>query len=434
MKGRKPFATRMKIAFAAAATVFGVGLGTGGLESLPKDADTDTQKVTTFQKADGASYGYNISPFDQAWKAGLLLREPHMLGDDAVAAADKGDSWRTQAVLDRGFSVYSPGAHDAFALAALRGHSDVFNTYLKAGIDPSANDGKALTEALRGGHVSLAYTLLERGVSGSSQMSEGLSIAATRGDAQMVDALLKAGANAKANDSAALKYAAMTGHTDVMSSLLQAGAEVTNDAVRLAAESGKLDALKALVAAGGDVSADNGAALVMAATYGHADVVSFILEQKKTYFGGGYEIGAPGDLLSSFTGAAVSPNAQGGAALIAAVEAGNMEIVRLLLDAGATPDASSGSALASAVFNNNYGMAEYLLMRGADANAGDGKALFMAVTMDNASMTQLLMGNKANPDLRNGEIKAMAEKSKNNELKEVVKGKTFPHLSPYFGY
>lgn len=434
MKGRKPFATRMKIAFAAAATVFGVGLGTGGLESLPKDAETDTQKVTTFQTADGTAYGYNISPLDQAWKAGLLLREPHMLGADALAAADAGDTWRTQALLNRGFSIYSPDAHDAFALAALRGHADVFNAYLKAGIDPAANDGMALVSAVRGGKTALAYELLERGVSGAAQGSEALSIAALRGDSALVDALLQAGAQAQAKDSAALKYAAMSGHTDIVAALIQAGARVTDDAVRHAAEAGHLDTLKTLVAAGGDVGAFDGAALIMAAQYGHAGVVQFILGQKKTYFGVDYEFTTPGQLFSTFTRAAVSPDAQGGAALAAAAENGNMEIARMLIDAGASVDAGGGAALAAAVFGNNYAMAEFLLAKGADVNAGEGRALLAAVTTDNAGMAQFLMGNKANPDLRNGDIRLAAENSKNVELKEIVKGKTFPHLFPYFGY
>ncbi len=438
MKGRKPFSTRMKVAFASVAAVFGLGITTGGLESIPKDPMTDTQVVTTFNKGTADAYGYNIAPSDQFWKATLGMKTQDGLSLDALNAADNGDTWRTKTLLDNGLSIYSPGAHDAFAKAAHRGHEDVFNAYLKAGIDPGANDGKALVEALRGNNSKLAYVLIEKGVSGASQGSEGLGYAAIRGDTDMIAALLKAGADPKANDSAALKYAAFMGNVNAVAALLDAGADVSaNDhtAVRQAAEAGHLEVLKMLIAKGGDVSAGDGAALVAAATYSTPEMVKFILDQKKTYNVNvsDYESGFLGEYMSTFSTSAVSPNVAGGSALIAAVEAGNVENARVLLNAGAIASIGDGAALTSAIFNNNYSMVELLLANGANVNAGDGAALHMAVTMDNAFMAQLLMSNGAKADLKSGDIMKIGEASKNAEIRDIVKGKKFDHLQPHFG-
>lgn len=430
MKGRRPFATRMKIAFASAAALLGLGVTTGGLDTLPKDPGTDTQKVTTFQGADGA-YGYNISPLDQMWKATLSLKGTDALAGDAVKAADAGDSWRIRALIEAGMGPGSAGAQDALEAAALRGHTDVVKVLLQAGTDAGANDGAALVAALRGGHNALAYDFLAKGVSGAAKNSAGLSIAALNGNAEMVDALIAAGADAKADSSAALRYASFMGDTGIISALVGAGAEVganDHEAVRQAAESGKLEALQILVKAGGDVGASSGAALVAASTYGHSDVVKFILDQKKTY-AGGYDVMEPGVPAGGYTVPAVYPNVGNGSALVMAVEGGHIETARILLDAGASPNAGDGSALTTAVFNNNYLMAHMLLSNGADPNTGN--ALHMAVSMDNAMMAQFLMLNKAVPDAK---TKALGEQSKNAELKEVLNGKTIPHLDPWYGF
>lgn len=244
MKGHKPFATRLKVTFAAVAAVFGFGLATGGLESLPKDPATDTQSVTTFQQDTADVYGYNISPSDQLWKATLGMKTPYELDQLAITAAEDGDVWRTKALLEKGLGTYTVGAHEAFAIAAYYGHDDVFNAYLDAGIDPSANDGAALLQALRGDNVDLAYVLLSKGVSGASQSSAGLIIAAMHGDSAMVEALLKAGADATAENSAALNSAVLMGHNHLVAPLVEAGAgvnEFSSFAVLQAVEKAKLD-------------------------------------------------------------------------------------------------------------------------------------------------------------------------------------------------
>lgn len=244
MKGHKPFATRLKVSFAAVAAVFGLGLTTGGIESLPKDPATDTQSVTTFQQDTTDVYGYNISPADQFWKATLSMKTPYDLEQLAIAAAEDGDVWRTKALLEKGLEVYTAGAHEAFAIAAYYGHDDVFNAYLDAGIDPGANDGAALLQALRGGNADLAYVLLAKGVSGASQSSAVLTIAAMHGDVAMVEALLKAGADATAENSAALHSAVLMGHNHLVAPLVEAGADVNELSpfvVQQAVEKAKLD-------------------------------------------------------------------------------------------------------------------------------------------------------------------------------------------------
>lgn len=446
MKGRKPQSSRLKKAFLTAVAVLGIGGMTGGIETLDKDPLTDTQSVTTFNTGTSAQYGYNISPIDQMWKATLNMRDIDGLSKDMIDAGTKGDSWRVQALLDNGnLGIYSAATHDAFSAAALQGNRDVVDVLLKAGIDPAANDGMALLSAVRGKNNAIAYMLMDRGVSGASQDSGALVSATFQNDVAMIDALLKRGADAKADNSSAMKWAATLGHTDALSTLITAGADVTADdnaAMRAAADAGQVDAMKQLLRAGGSVAANDGEALRLAAANGHIDAVKLILDQKTSYTlnmhdfvgpfsGSGYNrYSLDGGLTSpanysdfTYSVTTVNINAQDGAALNAAVNSNNLDMVRTLLDAGASATGSNGAPLQNAIFNNDFNMASLLISKGADVNAGNGSALYMATTMGNVQMAQMLLSNKADPNARDGVFKKMAKEAGNKDLQQVLDGK-----------
>jgi ankyrin repeat protein len=222
---RKPFGSRLRRAFIVAAAALGIGGGVMTMDNLPKNPQTDTQTVTTYNAGQYNQYGYNISPSDQMWKQTINMRSDYQNTVDLMNAAQSGDSWRVQALIDKGaFKVNSQDGIDALATAAYNGHADVVKTLLSNGIDPTANDSQALISALSGGQMDIAVRLLNYGAQASAQNSYGLTIAVDRGDAYMAQVLINYGADATANNSSAYKQAQSYGFDTVAGVLKDAGA------------------------------------------------------------------------------------------------------------------------------------------------------------------------------------------------------------------
>ncbi|KAI0015385.1 ankyrin repeat-containing domain protein [Xylariomycetidae sp. FL0641] len=114
-------------------------------------------------------------------------------------------------------------------------------------------------------------------------------------------------------------------------------------------------------------------------------------------------------LLQKFKG---NPNAAGeeyGNALTAAAYDGNMDVLQLLLDAGADVNAPEGWALQSAAYEGHYEVAKTLLEHGADVNAlvenpnfNRGTALQAACEVGEAEIVALLLEHNANPNIGAG--------------------------------
>lgn len=106
----------------------------------------------------------------------------------------------------------------------------------------------------------------------------------------------------------------------------------------------------------------------------------------------------------------VNPNAKpdywGKTALLRAVERGDVEVVRLLLDAGADPDLKSGgyTPLGRAALLGHGQVAERLLKAGAnpDLKSSDGNTpLTAAASMNRVGVIQALLASDADPTLYN---------------------------------
>lgn len=193
----------------------------------------------------------------------------------------------------------------------------------------------------------------------------GLLAAAARGDAGQVATLLAGGADIEVRDGRGrtpLHVAAFAGHHAAMRQLVSAGADVDAlehdryDIVTIAAVANDLPTLRLALALG--ASADNvtspydGTALIAAAHLGHVEVVGLLIDA-----------GAPLDHVNNL----------GWTALIESIVLGDggyrhARTLQRLLDAGADPNLADGSGstpLALALSRGYVDLAERLRRAGA---------------------------------------------------------------------
>ena len=234
-----------------------------------------------------------------------------------------------------------------------------------------------LADAVERGDTSSVPALLTRDADVNASQADGMSAlhwAAHLDNLETAQRLLEEGAGVEAANRygvTPLSLACTNGNAAMVALLLEAGAD-PNTALRggetvlmTAARTGKLEAVKALLARGADPNRRenyrNQTALMWAASAGHADVVTTLLDAGASF---------STVLESGFT------------PLLFAVREGRMDVVRVLLDAGADvnetvrpEDKPRGgpregtSALLLAATNAHFELAALLLDRGADPDA-----------------------------------------------------------------
>ena len=268
--------------------------------------------------------------------------------------------------------------------AAMRGDRQAVRTALqrKADVNAAQVDGTtALHWAVERDDLEMADILIRAGARVDVRTREGvmpLQLAAVNGSAQMLDRLLKAGADPNAPLTAAsdtaLMMAARTGKPEAIRVLVEAGANVNakeswggTTALMWAVSEGHPEAARVLITAGADVNArSNYVAAANGRGFEGRTPVANRTEPKTQEFASGW--------LTSLT--------------LAARE-GDVDLVRILLDAGADVNTVAGdgkTALAVAVFNGNYDVASLLVDRKADVNKADAQRftpLFWAVDRRN---------------------------------------------------
>jgi ankyrin repeat protein len=281
----------------------------------------------------------------------------------------------------------TPAAHAAaadVADAAMRGDADALRLALARHADvnaPQVDGTTALHWAIERDDLAMVDMLLRAGARVTVRTREGvlpLQLAAINGSAPMVDRLIKAGADANAAltpaGDTAVMMASRTGSTGALRVLMEAGANVNaketwggTTALMWAVAEGHADAARLLLAGGADVNARSN--YVAAAN------------------GRGFEGRTP---VANRTDPKVEEFASGWLTpLILAAREGDVDLVRLLVDAGADVNAVAGdgkTALALAIFNGNYEAASLLVDRKADVNKADAQRftpLFWAVDRRN---------------------------------------------------
>lgn len=244
-----------------------------------------------------------------------------------------------------------------------------------------------LIDAVKRSDLQAVEALLKEGVDVNAREGDGataLHWAAHQDDRAMVERLVRAGAGVQAaNDLGVtpLLLACTNGSAAVVDVLLAAGAKPNATAegretpLMVASWTGNVEVVQRLLAAGADVNAKEGSrqqtALMWAASERHPDVVRLLVRS--------------GADVPARTAAANAANrkpgmrpsgaaAAGLTALLFASRVGDVESVRILLDAGANVNdtADEGlNALGFATVRGHVPVALLLLERGANPNAAD---------------------------------------------------------------
>jgi ankyrin repeat protein len=165
----------------------------------------------------------------------------------------------------------------------------------------------------------------------------------------------------------ALRWAATYGHLEVVKYLVQNGANVNNNsALRWAAYNGHLEIVKFLLENGANVHAWNDSALRSAAENGHLEIVEFLVQN----------------------GANVHAN--NNSALRWAAIYGHLEVVKFLLEDVANVHALKDSALRFAAEHGHLEVVKYLVQNGANVNAYDDFALLYAAQNGHLEIVEYL--------------------------------------------
>jgi ankyrin repeat protein len=270
----------------------------------------------------------------------------------------------------------------------------LFLSSMSANAEKIEPDGTTpLHTAVRHDDLQTAQELIREGAKVNVSTRYGVTplyLACENGNAAMIDVLLRAGADPNSANPG--------GETALMT----------------ASRTGKLDAVKLLVDRGAAVNVKESVrgqtALMWAVLENHADVVRFLIAhgadidaQTNVVVPDGIT-GVPGDTKSADIGAhgpgiyrarAVPTPSGGMTALLFAAREGNMEMARILVDAGAGIERASANGtrpLVVAIVNNHIELAMFLVERGADVNAADNfykrMPLFAAVEMRNLDFAQ----------------------------------------------
>jgi len=271
--------------------------------------------------------------------------------------------------------------------------------------------------------------------------STALHWAAERDDLAMADLVIRAGARVTARTREGVmpvQLAATNGSAPMLARLLEAGADPNealtpagDTALMMAARTGKIDAIRVLIDARASVNAKETwggtTPLMWAASERHADAARMLIAagadvNARSHYvaaanGRGFEGRTPVSNRAEptpedFASGWLTP-------LMLAAREGDVELARILVDAGAEIDVAAGdgkTALALAIFNGNYEVASFLVSHEADVNKADARRftpLFWAVdrrnmetapnfpwmvTADSMPLIRQLLEAGANPD------------------------------------
>jgi len=328
-------------------------------------------------------------------------------------AAKAGKNEAIKLLLDNGVDPdsYNDDTDTPLLLAARGGHLDTLSLLLEAGATVNvcdASDSTPLHNAAIGGHQQALKLLIEKGAEVLATDSKGripLHLAAENGHSDIVTCLLEQKTDlpqqkaADKNGSSALHLAAKNGHNKVLSILLEARSDYNalnknGTPLSLAVENGNLESARMLLNCGaylmsskGDMrdtlnNLDRGGLtdLHLAAKCG-IDMTKLLLER-----------GAKED-LDALDSAEKSP-------LYWAIYAGNLTLVKYLLDAGANANASkSWPAMMTAAYWGRVDIVQEFLRRTIDMRKGQFNWTPLHIAYDTSEIIELLLKAGAEPEI-----------------------------------
>lgn len=261
-----------------------------------------------------------------------------------------------------------------FIDAAMYGNLEVVKAAIAKGIDINAigSEGQtALMYAANFVHIPVVQALIDAGsdldiLSEDGGLGEGMtalmhvagSFFATGKRAEVVKMLVDAGANVNLKGEegfTALMRAAVAGYADSTKALIEAGADLNlrddngNTAMMLAEDNSHSKIVRLLKDAGASEEGMNEIALIEAASQGNVEEVRILLQA-------GVDVNFRQDTT----------------ALCEAVQTGNYEIVKMLIDAGADVNLRAKEGYFNPLLNAAYGgyleIVRALIQAGADVN------------------------------------------------------------------
>jgi ankyrin repeat protein len=303
-------------------------------------------------------------------------------------------------------------------------HEKLLALMLLASAAPTLATELALIDAAREQDSAALHNLLAEGADPNASQPDGstaLHWAVHRADNDSVTALLTAGADVNTINrmgASALFIAARSGDANLIARLLEAGANPTlklklgETALMSAARTGAAEGIRLIVDAGADVNAKEQSrhqtALMWAAAQGHVAAASELLNA-----GADIETRSKVRPMLMFIDGAnggafdqgVMENLGGYSPLLFAARNGNLEMARLLLNAGADINGEAGNGatpLVIATHSGHTSLAVMLLEEGADPDAiGAGyNPLHAAILRGDEKTINALLQHGANPNIR----------------------------------
>ena len=383
-------------------------------------------------------------------------------------------------LINAGYNVEYSNLHGGTPLreAVREGHADVVKALLdaKANIHKTTSMRKTtlLHVAAKNGHADVVKLLLDAGADVNkgekwlSSQDYPLDKAVRNDHADVVKVLLEAGADLSLNDKYGNKHllnAAKEGHGDLVKVLLEAGVgpyrmEVKeessrrrfrferfnnkeSDAVRLlldVAKIGRTDVLKALLMAGVNAGR-KGEKRTTTVNYSDTNddaVLKYLVDSAKSshpsnvgILHGMADLGRA-DVVKYLTNAGVDVNARVGhynkyekTLLHKAVVKGHVEVVKMLIEAGANLDLSGGSTspLLQAANEGQIDIVKLLIDAGANINIiyrFGGTPLHYAINKGHVEVAKMLIEAGANVNIQNSQYHSpLYEAARENQV-EVV--------------
>ncbi|MFN0031920.1 MAG: ankyrin repeat domain-containing protein [Flavobacteriales bacterium] len=289
----------------------------------------------------------------------------------------------------------------ALPIALTNLQEDLVRSMLHLGASPKGR----LEDPARYKHIGLAKALLEYG----ADANEGIAAAVQTNQTDMTSLMLQYGASPKGQ----LNAAAANNNIEIVTMLLEAGADC-NEGMQGAMNVNNTDMARLLLSYG----ASPHGYMATPAQKGNMDIVTMLLDA-----GADANDGLAGAITGNHNpivelllknGAQVKEGMLKEPAL-----AGNLEMVTMLVDAGANPEEGMPSGVAA----GHTPVVVYLISKGADGSKQE--YIIMAVNRDYHTMIPVLIKAGGNKDYRDADgnsfLHVAAEKKYLNTLEELAK-------------